>query len=120
MQNSWEFWYFKRGEKSEEAYKDQLKPLGKISSLEEFFQFYVFLKSPTQLPQDTDLHFFKGGELPMWEESPDGGIWITKLKKNDNVDLMWENLLLAIIGEQFGDLSVVGISLSQRTKDKLI
>ena len=56
----------------------------------------------------------------MWEESPDGGIWITKLKKNDNVDLMWENLLLAIIGEQFGDLSVVGISLSQRTKDRLI
>ena len=56
----------------------------------------------------------------MWEESPEGGIWITKLKKHDNVDLMWENLLLAIIGEQFGGLSVVGVSLSSRTKDRLI
>ena len=56
----------------------------------------------------------------MCEESPEGGIWITKLKKHENVDLMWENLLIAIIGEQFGDTSVIGVSLSSRSKDKLI
>ena len=56
----------------------------------------------------------------MWEESPKGGIWITKIKKEDNVDAMWEALLLALVGEQFGESSVIGVSLSLRTKEKLI
>ena len=56
----------------------------------------------------------------MWEESPIGGIWITKIKKEDNVDAMWEALLLALVGEQFGESSVIGVSLSLRTKEKLI
>ena len=56
----------------------------------------------------------------MWEESPDGGIWITKIRKEDDIDSMWEALLLALIGEQFGESNVIGISLSLRTKEKLI
>ena len=56
----------------------------------------------------------------MWEQSPLGGIWITKVKKEDDVDRMWESLLLALIGEQFGEPNVIGVSLSLRTKEKLI
>ena len=33
----------------------------------------------------------------MWEESPNGGIWIIKIKKEDNVNKMWESLLLSLI-----------------------
>ena len=56
----------------------------------------------------------------MWEESPQGGIWITKLKFHENVDLMWESLMFSIIGEQFNEPNVIGISLSLRQKDKLL
>ena len=35
----------------------------------------------------------------MWEESPQGGIWICKVKKEDNVNRMWECMLFALIGE---------------------
>ena len=56
----------------------------------------------------------------MWEMSPKGGLWITKIKKEDDVDCMWESLLLALIGEQFGEPNVIGVSLSLRTKEKLI
>ena len=56
----------------------------------------------------------------MWEQSPEGGIWITKCKKEDDTALMWESLLLALIGEQFGDPTVIGVSISLRARDKLI
>jgi len=44
-----------------------------------------------------------GGKLSKYhsnskKESPNGGIWITKIKKEDNIDKMWESLLLALIG----------------------
>lgn len=56
----------------------------------------------------------------MWEESPLGGVWITKIKKDDNIDKMWESLLLALIGEQFEEPKVIGLSLSLRTKERLL
>ena len=78
------------------------------------------MKSAQEMPREIDLFFFRDKEVPMWEESPKGGIWITKVKKDDDVDKMWEALLLALIGEQFGELNVIGVSLSLRAKEKLI
>jgi len=33
------------------------------------------------------------------KESPDGGIWIIKIKRDDNIDKMWESILFAMIGK---------------------
>ena len=89
--------------------------------MEEFFRYYAFMKSTDDMPREIDLFFFRDGEVPMWEESPNGGVWINKIKKEDNADKMWEALLLAMIGEQFSaDTGVIGVSLSLRTKEKLI
>ena len=81
------------------SYRDQLKPLATVSTIEDFFRLYVFMKSAQEMPKDIDLFFFREGEIPMWEESPLGGIWITKVRREDDVDNMWESLLLALIGE---------------------
>lgn len=90
LHSSWEFWYYKRpvrgfdssvsdqtpkndnsnsGNSShhELSYKDQLKPLGKISSLEEFQSYHFFMKKAQEMPRDIDLFFFRHGEIPMWE-----------------------------------------------------
>lgn len=56
----------------------------------------------------------------MWEESPLGGIWIAKIKKDDNIDKMWERMLFALIGEQFGEPNIIGVSLSLRIKERLL
>lgn len=72
------------------------------------------------MPREIDLFFFREGEVPMWEESPNGGIWITKCRKEDDVDKMWEAILLSLIGEQFKEPNVIGVSLSLRTKERLI
>lgn len=86
-------------DEQELSYREQLKPLGKIKTVEDFFNYYVYHKSAHDMPREIDLFFFRDGEVPMWEQSPDGGIWITKVRKDDDVDRMWEALLLALIGE---------------------
>jgi len=126
LHTAWEFWYYKRPNREVEkalkiekklereqgapkkqepdavqelSYREQLKPLGKISTVEDFFSYYVYQKSAQDMPREIDLFFFRHGEVPMWEQSPQGGIWITKVRKDDDVDRMWEALLLALIGE---------------------
>jgi len=71
------------------------------------------------MSRDNDIFFFREKEVPMWEDSPHGGIWIVKIKKEDNIDVMWETLLFALIGEQFEEPNVLGLSLSLRTKERL-
>lgn len=78
------------------------------------------MKKPTEMPREIDIFFFREPEVPMWEESPSGGIWIIKIKKEDNIDKMWESILFAMIGEQFEEPNVIGASLSLRTKERLL
>jgi Eukaryotic initiation factor 4E len=59
------------------------------------------MKKPSEMPREIDLFFFREGEVPMWEESPNGGIWIIKIKKEDNVNKMWESLLLSLISNPY-------------------
>lgn len=117
LQTKWQFWYVQRqqtifnpvqtsegGEdviplkkKKFDSYRESLKDLGLISTVEQFFQYFVYMKKPSEMPREIDLFFFREGEVPMWEESPNGGIWIIKIKKEDNVNKMWESLLLSLI-----------------------
>lgn len=103
-----------------QSYRDQLKPLGKMPTLEHFFNYYVHMKKPTEMPREIDIHFFRDPLVPMWEDSPEGGIVILKIKKEDNIDKMWESILFAMVGEQFEEPKVIGASVSLRTKERLL
>lgn len=72
------------------------------------------------MPREIDIHFFRDNLVPMWEDSPEGGIVILKIKKDDNIDKMWESILFSMIGEQFEEPKVIGASLSLRTKERLL
>ena len=120
MHSEWQFWFHKRHQQTTLPYKEQLKPLGKMSSLEDFFDVYSHMHSVSEMPREIDLFLFRDDEVPMWEESAEGGIWITKVRKDDNLDSMWEALVFAMVGEQFGEENVIGVSLSLRTKERLV
>lgn len=51
------------------------------------------------MPREIDLFFFRENLVPMWEESPNGGIVILKVKKEDNIDKMWESIMFALFGK---------------------
>ncbi|KAJ3028829.1 UNVERIFIED_CONTAM: Eukaryotic translation initiation factor 4E type 2 [Siphonaria sp. JEL0065] len=81
-------------------YSDAITKLSTFGTVEEFWAGYSHLKRPHELLPASDLFLFKDGLRPTWEDQPTGGKWIVRLKKG-LASRYWENLVLALIGEQF-------------------
>jgi len=60
--------------------------------VEEFWSIYSHLHRPASLPNICDYHLFKEGVRPVWEDTPNGGKWIVRLKKG-LASRYWENLV---------------------------
>jgi len=94
-----------------------------MTTAQEFWQVYVHLKRPSILPTVSDYHFFKDGIRPVWEDEHNkkGGKWILRLKKGV-ADRYWEELLMAMIGDQFMEASdeVCGAVISMRSGEDVI
>ena len=108
-------------------YASSIIKIGSFDSAEGFFGLYDHLQKPSS-PScvGTDYHLFREGVTPTWEDShnKNGGKWIIRLRKGDGrlSSLYWEELLLAIIGEKFGDLTdhISGAVVSIRSNDDII
>jgi len=85
-----------------QKYEDSIKLIGAFSSVEQFWSFYTYMVRPGELTGHSDVHLFKHGIRPMWEDkaNKNGGKWIVRLKKG-LASRCWENLILAMLGEQF-------------------
>jgi translation initiation factor 4E len=70
--------------------------------VEHFWRIYNHIIRPNDIKTTTDYHLFKYGVTPTWEDpvNQKGGKWMVRLKKGLSSRL-WEELVLAIIGEQF-------------------
>ncbi len=103
-----------------------------VIQAEEFWQIFSFLKRPDQLPQGTNIQLvrftviivrqFVDGIKPMWEDeaNKNGGRWTLKVSKG-YANKLWEDLILAIIGEQFTlENEINGIVLSIRGQGEKI
>lgn len=70
---------------------------------------------PNELSNANDYHLFRAGIKPMWEDPANkrGGKFTVRLRKGF-ASRYWEDLLLAVVGEQFGvgaELCGIGVSL---------
>ncbi|KAK4137479.1 IF4E-domain-containing protein [Trichocladium antarcticum] len=125
LRNSWVFWFRPPISKANGfiEYEKTLHPIATAETVEDFFKAYRHLKRPSTLPLVSDYHLFKKGIRPIWEdeENKQGGKWVVRLRKGA-ADRYWEDLLLAIIGEQFGEASdeVCGIVLSVRNGEDIL
>lgn len=126
LQNEWTYWYSPRGKNSKpnakKDYESNITKLGDMSTLEEFFSFYCYIKKPSEIPVDHKVILFRKGFLPCWEKWPEGGCWILQIKKKEDphsYNLKWEKVVFASIAEEFGK-NVVGLVLSVRQKKNLI
>ena len=122
----WTFWYSPRGKnsrpESNKNYELNLTKIGDVSTLEDFFSFYCYIKKPCEIEIDHKVIFFRKGQKPCWEDWPDGGCWILQIKKKEephSYNLKWERIVFACIAEEFGN-NVVGLVLSVRQKKNLI
>ncbi|KAJ5735832.1 Eukaryotic translation initiation factor [Penicillium malachiteum] len=116
LKSTWIVWYRPPTPKYSD-YEKSTVPLASIFSVESFWAVYSHLKRPSQLPTVSDYHIFKKGIRPVWEDEANkrGGKWIVRLKKGV-ADRYWEDLLLAMVGDQFAEAGdeVCGAVLSVR------
>lgn len=107
-------------------FKGKLKKLTTFNTVEGFWRAYLYLKRPSALEGNVNLYLFREGPsvCPMWEAFPRGGCWILKVKKKTTgpsvLGKMWQDIVLALIGEQFDEPDVVGISVCIRKAEDLI
>ena len=85
---------------------------GAVQTAEYFWRVYDHCARPAQIQSSgqTTFHVFKQGIKPTWEDPANarGGAWIVRLRKG-LAARFWEELLLAMVGEQFESGSEVRV-----------
>ncbi|KAI9834563.1 MAG: hypothetical protein M1819_002939 [Sarea resinae] len=122
LKYTWVVWYRPPTSKYSDYEKSTIA-LASFASVQSFWTLYCHLKRPSSLPSVSDYHVFKKGVRPVWEDKENrrGGKWIIRLKKGV-ADRYWEDLLLAIVGDQFAEAGeeVCGAVLSVRSGEDVL
>ncbi|PAV61324.1 hypothetical protein WR25_18178 [Diploscapter pachys] len=124
LQFTYVYSYFVKpqGKFDPEEYAQYVQPIAAVNSVEQFWNVYRHLKMPCEFQEKIDIHFFKKGIKPVWEDESNvkGGKWILRLKKGF-ASRIWENLILAMIGEQFlvGE-EICGAVCSVRNQEDIV
>ncbi|KHO01464.1 eukaryotic translation initiation factor 4E-4 [Metarhizium album ARSEF 1941] len=125
LKDAWSFWYRPPISKAHGfiEYENTLHGIATVQTVEEFWEIYSHLKRPSTLPVVSDYHLFKKDVRPIWEDEVNrkGGKWVVRMKKGV-ADRYWEDLLLSLIGDQFGDAGedVCGAVLSMRNGEDIL
>ena len=108
---------------SVEDYEKAIKKIASFSTVEGFWRVYGHVCRPNEVAHSTDFHMFREGIKPVWEDPANkrGGKLVVKVKKGLGARY-WESLLLAVIGEQFGDFAseVCGVVISIRHNEDVL
>ncbi|KAL8616225.1 Eukaryotic translation initiation factor 4E type 2 [Nucella lapillus] len=121
LQFNYSMWFSRRSPKNT-TYDQSLRFITSFASVEQFWELYTHLVRPGDLTGHYDYHLFKEGIRPMWEDDANkmGGKWIIRLRKG-LATRCWENLILAMLGEQFmvGE-EICGAVVSVRFQDDIL
>eukprot|EP00013_Stygamoeba_regulata_P007952 CAMPEP_0177681880 /NCGR_PEP_ID=MMETSP0447-20121125/30961_1 /TAXON_ID=0 /ORGANISM="Stygamoeba regulata, Strain BSH-02190019" /LENGTH=278 /DNA_ID=CAMNT_0019191345 /DNA_START=179 /DNA_END=1016 /DNA_ORIENTATION=- len=127
LQNSWSFWYdrFVPTGVSVTEFESSLRHLCVFTSAEGFWQCFNNLPTLAELRHKSSFFMMKEGIRPVWEDpgNADGGIWSIRIGRSDN-EMVWKELLVAAIGEQFADVldeddDICGISVNVRNYNNI-
>ncbi|EAU90602.1 eukaryotic translation initiation factor 4E member 2 [Coprinopsis cinerea okayama7 len=107
LRNTWVFWFRQQRAPGNKVidYEEGIKKIAAFSSVESFWSLWTHLSPPSGLQPTTDyLLFHSNVRRPVWEDPLNlaGGKWIIRLRKGV-ADRLWEDLVLAVIGDLFDD-----------------
>jgi len=124
LERKWTFWFDNQSKPNQgAAWGSSMKKVYSFDTVEEFWCLYDQIFRPSKLPGNADFHCFKTGIEPKWEdpECANGGKWSVTSSRKTNLDTMWLETLMALIGEQFDESEeICGVVASVRQRqDKL-
>lgn len=124
LNSTWAIYYASRKEKDHHiSYEQRLKKVIEFSTLEDFLNSYLNIKPINEINHSCDISFFKKGYKPLWESCQDGGLWLYRFKRTDDmkeINNQWEKVLLALITEKFNEIHILGATISLRTRETII
>ena len=102
LQHEYNFWYINMKEQNEWNPEN----IGTFGTAKDFWRLFQFIKRPTQLTTGSQIFLFRKGIRPEWEDEAfvNGGRFLFKHFRKNHQDMgnkLWEDLVLAFIGEQF-------------------
>lgn len=125
LRNTWVFWFRQQRAPSNKNvnYEEGIKRVTAFSSVESFWSLHTHLNPPSSLQPTTDyLLFHSGVRRPVWEDplNASGGKWVLRLRKG-LADRLWEDLVIAVIGDQFDvEDGICGCVLSVRGSEDIL
>ncbi|KAF5377793.1 hypothetical protein D9757_008099 [Collybiopsis confluens] len=107
LRHTWVFWFRQQRTPGNKliSYEEGIKKISAFASVESFWSLWTHLAPPSALQPTTDyLLFHNAIRRPVWEDplNISGGKWIIRLKKGV-ADRIWEDLVLAVLGDQFDE-----------------
>jgi translation initiation factor 4E len=129
----WVFWFRQQRAPGNKItnYEEGIKKISAFASVESFWSLWTHLHPPSALLPTTDyLLFHQGVRRPVWEDPLNlpGGKWILRLRKGV-ADRIWEELVLALIGDQFAGVApphedewpeICGCTISVRQSEDIL
>ncbi|KAI4303962.1 hypothetical protein MLD38_039539 [Melastoma candidum] len=124
LERIWAFWFDHQSKLKQGAeWGTSLRKVYTFDTVEDFWCLYDQIFKPSKLPANADFHLFKAGIEPKWEdpECANGGKWTVTAKGKANLESMWLETLMALIGEQFDEAEdICGVVASVRPKQDRI
>jgi len=109
LAHSWTMWYDSPSTTNNHDWKLSVKKIVSFQYVEDFWCLFNNLVKPSGLPIKGNYHLFKEGIMPAWEDPTNakGGKWVIEFERRqaDILDQVWLYTSLALIGEQFEDMS---------------
>ncbi|KAG5388925.1 hypothetical protein IGI04_030466 [Brassica rapa subsp. trilocularis] len=126
LERKWSLWFDNQSKpKQGAAWGVSLRKACTFDTVEDFWGLHETIFVPSRLTPNADIHMFKAGVEPKWEdpECANGGKWTYVVTNNRKqaLDKAWLETLMALVGEQFDEADeICGVVASVRQKqDKL-
>uniref|UniRef100_A0A060THD7 ARAD1D30096p n=1 Tax=Blastobotrys adeninivorans TaxID=409370 RepID=A0A060THD7_BLAAD len=105
LSHKWTLWYTRPPVNSKEDWKNLLKEIVTVSTVEEFWGMFNSIPKVDELQLRSDYSFFRDGIRPEWEDQANGAggkiVYVLPHKRSQNAitaDEAWLKTLLGVIG----------------------
>ncbi|CAH8505798.1 unnamed protein product [Heterobilharzia americana] len=101
LQDEWSYYLFvfNKSDKWEEC----IEKVATFNTIEYFWSVLKHTVQPSKMVNGNDLYMFKRDITPKWEDprNENGGRWLINISQQHNVDILWDELLMLLIGSDW-------------------